>query len=358
MMVAQPTTCSVCGTRFVPRFVYQTETAPDGPRSYCSVVCRVPELRPGYDAHTADLRCSVCDQRFSATYAYQLVTVRGTPRHVCSEACRGLLLHSPPMTGGRPRSIAVQSAKGGTGKTTAAVSIAAGFALQGQRVLLIDIDPQGGIALSFDLHPPSTLTLFDRVVGGEGRSNEAVVSLRRNLHVLPTDPFAPSLEAELASGAAPERRFASALDGLLTKARYDVVIFDCPPSDGLLNACVRRLVAEVLMPISCDYLALAACKRALRGLSREIRATGHSLALRLLPTFYDPRNESSVAALRALEDYAPGHVLPPIRTSRKVVDAPRHRKTIFEHARTSTAAKDFLLVVARLTAPLASQDAA
>lgn len=433
MMLANSTTCSVCGTRFVPRFVYQTETGPDGVRAYCSVVCRVPELRPDSDrdraegkaqvegkgqaqgdgraspaadeVRTDDRRCSVCDQRFTATFAYQLLTVRGTPRQVCSEACRGLLLApspvpamasatvtasasamasaivtasaagmaptmmtptisllpaiapSPTMDGG-PRTIAVQNAKGGTGKTTAAISVAAGFAQQGQRVLLVDIDPQGTVALSFDLHPPAPLTLFEHVVATDSRSNEAVVPLRKNLHVLPTDPFAPSLEAELRSGPEPEQRFAAALQGVLTTARYDVVIFDCPPSDGLLNACVRRVVSSVLMPISCDYLALAACKRVLRGLSREIRTTGHSLELRLLPTFYDPRSESSIAALRALEEYAPDRVLPPIRISKKIVDAPRHRKTIFEYARTSTAAKDFLQVVARLTAPSASQDAA
>jgi chromosome partitioning protein len=159
--------------------------------------------------------------------------------------------------------IGIANQKGGVGKTTTAISLASGLALLGARVLAIDLDPQGnastGLGIRIDEGDPSTYgVLVDGVTIEEAvRSTEI-----DGLDLLPSSLDLAGAEVELVPAFSREHRLERALGE--ARARYDVIIVDCPPSLGLLT--INALVAadQVLVPIQCEYYALEGLSQLLR----------------------------------------------------------------------------------------------
>src|SRR5687767_2453581 len=131
--------CSVCGKSFEVRFRYQIEERDGVTRAFCSQRC----LEPGLGTSDTRAQCDRCGRRFELAYAYQVATVGDERRQFCSETCRAQGLVAPTARGRDPRRIAVFNHKGGTGKTTTSVNLAAGLAERGKKVLLVDTDAQG-----------------------------------------------------------------------------------------------------------------------------------------------------------------------------------------------------------------------
>jgi chromosome partitioning protein len=341
--------CSVCSKSFVPRFSFQTEDTSGGARHYCSQACRMVELRASESSarQPGVHPCTVCNKTFALRFAFQVVTIAHKRHVVCSEACKAQLLAplvEPRAIVRQPRAIAVLNQKGGTGKTTTSVSIAAGLAERGRSTLLIDLDAQGNVGVSLGISGPKTL--YHVLIEG-ARAEDVAVPVRKGLDIITSDQSLAAAEIELVGAKDRARVLTRRLTSLIANdGPYDYIILDCAPSLSLLNQNALTFAREVIVPVSCDYLALVGVKQILRTLRHVNDVLLHPVeVLGVLPTFYDVRNRISKEAVRALGGYFKDRVLPPIRVNSKLKEAPSHKKTIFEYAPESHGAEDYSAVV-------------
>mgnify|MGYP001600429766 CR=1 FL=1 len=330
-------TCCACGTAFSPRVSYQLERRADGTqRAYCSLPCKA-------GATTGAVPCEVCATRFTVTFAYQAQRgAEGRVRHVCSERCRAALMASRavPVAVERPYRVAVLNQKGGTGKTTTSINLAAGFAEAGGRVLLVDCDPQGNVGVSLGVRSEHTLY---HVLTDECSVEDAVVPLGACFDVLTSDDTLAAAEIKLAQHPA---RGGVLKQRLERAGSYTHVVVDCGPSLSLINQNALCFVDEVLVPVACDYLSLVGVKQVLKTIRNINQHLGHPLRVgAVLPTFYDGRAKICRDALEALQKHFGELCLPPVRQNTKLKEAPSHKKTIFEHDASSTGAEDYRNVV-------------
>ena len=152
------------------------------------------------------------------------------------------------------RVIAIANQKGGVGKTTTTVNLSAGLAANGQRVLLVDCDPQGNATSGFGINK-STLnkTIYDVLVNGTD-IKYALQMTSYGVTVLPSNINLAGAEIELVAAIARENKLRRALDTL--QEEYDYIIIDCPPSLGLLTINSLTAATSVLIPIQCEFYAL------------------------------------------------------------------------------------------------------
>jgi chromosome partitioning protein len=261
---------------------------------------------------------------------------------------------------GKPQVLAVFNHKGGTGKTTTSVQVAAGLAEKGARVLLVDTDGQGNVATSLAL--TSERSLYHVIVMGLSLE-QAVIEARPNLDVLPSNETLAAAELYLAGQKRRDRVLAQRLE----RARdfYDYVIVDCSPSLSLMNQNALAFADAVLCPVACDYLSLVGVRQVLRTIKQVNRILGHSVALwGVLPTQFDTRARICREALETLRQNFGDVCLQPIHYVSRVKEAPSVGKTLFEYAPTSNATEDYWRVVEKLlsstaaaTAPQAAEQA-
>jgi chromosome partitioning protein len=333
--------CSVCDKQFLVKFRYQIERTDDNAVEYfCSQKCRQHQ-----DTQRGEVECSSCGDRFEPKYAFQQATQDGQTVHYCSMECR-----KPSVTEYRrrvvhdekgPMRIAVLNQKGGTGKTTTTVNLAAGLAEEGHRVLVIDVDSQGHVGVSLGVEGPNTL--YHVIVEGV-RLEECTVSARPNLDVLPADETLASAEIFLARRD--EGRDKLLRKRLIDKYDYDFILLDCGPSLSLLNMNALTFADHLIVPVACDFLSLVGVKQVMKTLKNINQVLMHPISvLGILPTFYDMRNNISDEAVKTLRGHFHDKVLPPIRVNTRLKEAPSERKSIFEYAPESRGAIDYRRLV-------------
>lgn len=242
------------------------------------------------------------------------------------------------------RKIAIINQKGGTGKSTSALNLAAGLAHKGKKVLLIDMDPQGNIATWFDVAPKKTLY---HVLLEEGTpASDCVINVRPNLDILPSTKTAAQAEIILTGMPSRERVLSRKLAAL---KGYDFVLLDCAPSLNLLNQNAVTYANEAVIPVSMDYLALVGVKQILENLKMIREILDHKIEVSLVvPTFYDRRNRKSREILDTLESHFDGKVARPIRVNVRLAEAASHHQTIYEYDPSSHGARDYEELTDRL----------
>ena len=290
--------------------------------------------------------CSACGTEFAPAYVYQLAVVAERGRlYFCSLECRKQSLGDEAFRATRARRIAILNHKGGTGKTTTAVNLAAGMAERGARVLLVDTDAQGNVGVSLGI--AGEQNLYHILVAGADPI-PAAVPVRKSLDVITSDASLAAAEIWLARQEpdARSRVMTRRLNLMQVSRRYDYVILDCGPSLNLLNQNALSYADEVIIPVTCDYLALVGVKQVLRTIREVERHLHHAVRIAgVLPTFYDSRTRLACEVLDTLRTHFKEKCLEPIRTNTRLAEAPSHRKTIFEHAPDSHGAEDYARVV-------------
>jgi chromosome partitioning protein len=370
--------CSVCRRSFEVQFRYQMDERDGGFAFYCSHDCHARNVR-GED--TGGVTCDACGKRFVVELVSQVVRVRNTRRYACGDACRTQLLAegngvrlgaltAPPSSAmpvatsaveaptvasiaaaassrrpiHAPRRLAIFNHKGGTGKTTTSVSIAAGLALRGLRVLLVDTDSQGNVGVSLGVK--AERSLYHVLVMGL-KPKDAAVNVRPNFDVIVSNETLAAAELYLAGRQNRDRVLRDRLLGVADD--YDVLLLDCSPSLSLLNQNALVLVDGILVPVACDFLSLVGVRQVVKTVKNDNSLLHHPVQIYgVLPTFYDARARICRDAVDTMREHFGDRTFSPIRQTTKIKEAPAQGKTIFEYAPESHAAADYMRVVDRL----------
>jgi chromosome partitioning protein len=204
----------------------------------------------------------------------------------------------------RGRIVAVTNQKGGVGKTTTALNVATSLALGGQRVLMVDVDPQGnltsGVGLKGERAPGGTS--YEALVT-DGAPDSFVLATRfEHLSVIPADRNLTGAEIELVTMPERERRLQRVLEPL--RASFDHIFIDCPPSLGLLTLNALVAADAVLIPLHCEYFALEGLAELVGTLRRVRGSLNPSLDIEgVLLTMYDDRTNLGQLVARDVRDF-------------------------------------------------------
>jgi chromosome partitioning protein len=220
--------------------------------------------------------------------------------------------------------------KGGVGKTTTAVSLSSGLGRLGQKVLLVDLDPQANATSALGVDSSDIDGVYEALLEEIPAAQTIVDVPEEFIHLIPASPALAGAEVELVPAMARERRLATALFPL--RERYDWIFVDCPPSLGLLTINALTASDAVVIPVQCEYMALEGLSRLMETLELVRRNLNPSLSvLGVVLTMFDGRTKLAQQVVNEVRSHFPQTFETIIPRVVRLSEAPSHGQTIFRY---------------------------
>jgi chromosome partitioning protein len=258
----------------------------------------------------------------------------------------------------KTRVFTVSNQKGGVGKTTTTVNIAAALASAGLNVLVIDIDPQGNASTALGIeHHAEVESIYDVLINDAPLSDVvAQCPDVEHLECAPATIHLAGAEIELVSLVAREQRLRRAIDTYAQqreaagKPRLDYIFIDCPPSLGLLTVNAFCAASEVLIPIQCEYYALEGLSQLLKNIEMIQKHLNADLRVStILLTMYDGRTNLAAQVAAEVREHFPEQVLEAVvPRSVRISEAPSYQQTVMTYDPASTGALSYLEAAAEI----------
>jgi len=246
--------------------------------------------------------------------------------------------------------ISFANQKGGVGKTTSCVNVAASLGVKGYKVLLIDLDPQGNTTSGVGIAKKNLKGSTRELLSGKMEPKDIIVETPfQNLHVVPTNTALSSAEFDLYEFDESEKRMKIALDSI--KDEYDYILIDCPPSLGMLTINAFTASDGVIVPMQCEFYALEGLSQLMVTINRIKRLYNPDLTVcGVLITMYNGRLLLSMQVMAELQKHY-GSQLFDTKISRnvKLTEAPGFGKPVYYHDKSSKGAKEYLEVAKELS---------
>lgn len=245
------------------------------------------------------------------------------------------------------RVIAFANQKGGVAKTTSVVSVGAALTELGQRVLLVDLDPQASLSFSLGIDPEALEQSIHDVLVGR-------VPLKKVIHegeeadVAPSNIELAGAEAYLLTRTGREYTLRAALDEITED--YDWILLDCPPSLGVLTINALTAADEVIVPLQCEALSRRGVGMLLETIGDVRRLTNRGLQIRgILPTMFDPRTSHARTVLTEVgEEHQLPVLEPPVPKTIRFAEAPQQGRSILRAANTHAGAKAYRAIARQI----------
>ncbi len=230
--------------------------------------------------------------------------------------------------------VAIANQKGGVGKTTTAINLSAALAARGQRVLLIDLDPQANATSGIGHEPDGGESMYYPLIGESSMEEKIIPSRLNNLSLIPSGMDLAGVEIELARMDDHLLRLRKLLSNSKKHNRFDFCILDTPPSLGVLMTSALAAADEILIPLQCEWFGLEGLAKIVQVID-QIRDTGANpdvILEGILMTMYDGRTNLSRQVVEEVANYFPSQLYKTVvPRSIRIGEAPSHGKTIFEH---------------------------
>ena len=240
------------------------------------------------------------------------------------------------------RIFAITNQKGGVGKTTTTINLAASLAFNNKKVLLVDLDPQGNGTMGCGIEKNSCLlTMYDVLLGHTGIEQAIIYSESGKFDVLPSNADLTAAEVELLQ--IPNKEYILKTNLQLIEKNYDFILIDCPPSLNMLTLNAMAASHAVIIPIQCEYFALEGLSALMNTVAKVAQALNPQITIEgLLRTMYDPRNSLTNDVSDQLKKHFGKRVYETvIPRNVRLAEAPSHGIPIHLHDPNSNGGQDY-----------------